>query len=56
MVTTCQLSTTQRPESILKKKSNSICYHAVKEPVAMGGSLTGHVKTAELAAKLMASG
>jgi hypothetical protein len=35
---------TQRPESTLKKKSNSICYHAVRESVAMGESLTGHIK------------
>jgi hypothetical protein len=27
---------TQRPESVLKKKSNSICYHAVRESAAMG--------------------
>ena len=27
---------TQRPESVLKKKSNSICYHAIREVVAMG--------------------
>jgi hypothetical protein len=27
---------TQRPESVLKKKSNSICYHAVYESAAMG--------------------
>ena len=27
---------TQHPESQLKKKSNSICYHAVRETVAMG--------------------
>ena len=27
---------TQRPESTLRKKSNSICYHAVRESVAMG--------------------
>ena len=26
---------TQRPESMLRKKSNSICYHAVRESVAM---------------------
>ena len=25
-----------RPESQLKKKSNSVCYHAVRESVAMG--------------------
>ena len=27
---------TQRPESNLRKKSKSICYHAVRESVAMG--------------------
>ena len=31
---------TQHPESQLKKKSNSICYHAVREAMAM---LTGHI-------------
>ena len=36
---------TQKPESILKKKSNSICYHAIRESVAMGESLTGHVSS-----------
>ena len=36
---------TQRPESMLKKKSNSICYHAVRESVAMGESLTAHIGT-----------
>ena len=36
---------TQKPESTLRKKSNSICYHAVRESVAMGESLTAHVKT-----------
>ncbi len=36
---------TQRPESTLKMKSNSICYHAVRESVAMGESLTGHIRT-----------
>ena len=35
---------TQHPESQLKKKSKSICYHAVREVVAMGELLTGHVK------------
>ena len=32
---------------MLKKKSNSICYHAVCESVAMGESLTGHIGTNE---------
>ncbi len=36
---------TQRPEPMLKKKSISICYHAVRESVAMGESLTGHIGT-----------
>ncbi|KAL7536852.1 hypothetical protein ACHAXR_007436 [Thalassiosira sp. AJA248-18] len=36
---------TQRPESTLKKKSTSICYHAVRESVAMGESRTGHIST-----------
>ena len=48
---------TQRPESTLKKKSNSIAYHAVRESVAMGESLTGHVPTnhnvADLATKVL---
>ena len=41
------IHSTQHPESHLKKKSNSICYHAVREAVAMGELLTGHVKTDE---------
>ena len=48
---------TQRPESTLKKKNNSIVYHAVRESVAMGESLTGHVGTnnnpADLATKVL---
>jgi hypothetical protein len=36
---------TQRPELMLKKKSNSICYHAIREAVAMGECLTGRVST-----------
>ena len=34
---------TQRPESNLRKNSNLICYHAVRESVAMGEPLTGHI-------------
>ena len=51
---------TQRPESNLRKKSNSICYHTVRKLVAMGESLTGHIPTAEncadLAAKIIPGG
>ena len=36
---------TSRPESTLKKKSNSICYHAIRESVAMGESVVAHVPT-----------
>jgi hypothetical protein len=34
---------TQRPESFLKKKSNTICYHTVWDSAAMGESIIGHV-------------
>jgi hypothetical protein len=51
---------TQRPESMLQKKSNSICYHAVRESVAMNESLTGHVGTdhnpADLGTKVIRAG
>jgi len=51
---------TQRLESTLRKKSNSICYHAVRESVAMGESLTGHIKStdnpADIVTKIMANG
>ena len=36
---------TQRPESMLEKKSNSICFHAICDAVSMGKCLTGHVST-----------
>ena len=36
-----------RPESTLYKKSNSICYHAVREAVASGEFLTTHCKTGD---------
>jgi hypothetical protein len=34
---------TQRPESVLKKKSNSILYHAVRDSDVMGESIIGNV-------------
>ena len=37
---------TSKPESVLKKKSNYICYHFVRESVAMRECLTTHVPTA----------
>jgi hypothetical protein len=36
---------TQRPESTLRKKNLSICYHVVREAVAMGEILTTHIRT-----------
>ena len=44
---------TQRPESTLKKKSHSLCYHSVRESVAMGESLTAHISTRENVADLL---
>ena len=34
-----------RPESMLKKKLNSICYHAVCEAIVMGEALIAHIPT-----------
>ena len=34
-----------KPESTLRKKSNSICYHAVCEAIAMGEALAAHIRT-----------
>ena len=51
------INNTQKPESVLKKKSNSICYHAIHESMAMGESLTAHIATsdnyADLATKMI---
>ena len=51
---------TQRPESTLKKKSNAICYHMIRESVAMDESITGHVESkenpADIATKVIPSG
>jgi len=51
---------TQRPESMLKKKSNSICYHAIREAVAMNECLTAHISThenpADIATKVLPGG
>jgi hypothetical protein len=38
---------TQRPESVLKNKSKSICYHAVSQSVVMEDSIIGHVPSVE---------
>ncbi|KAL7534277.1 hypothetical protein ACHAXR_005771 [Thalassiosira sp. AJA248-18] len=36
---------TSKPESTLKKKSSSICFHAIREAVAMGEAMTSHIRT-----------
>jgi hypothetical protein len=38
---------TQWLESVLKKKSNSICYHAVRKFAAMGELIIGHVPSVD---------
>ncbi len=42
-----QVTNSSRPESTLKKKCNSICYHAIHESVAMGETLLMHIRTGE---------
>jgi hypothetical protein len=43
---------TQRQESVLKKKSMAICYHFMRESVAMGERLTAHIRTEDNPADL----
>jgi hypothetical protein len=42
-----QVTNSSRPESTLKKKCNSICYHAIHESVAIGETLLTHIRTGE---------
>jgi hypothetical protein len=48
-----QVTNSTRPESTLKKKCNSICYHAVQKSVAMGESLITHIDSEENISDLM---
>ncbi len=41
------IKNTSKPESTLNKKSNTVCYHAVRESVAMGETLMAHIPGAE---------
>ena len=43
----------QRPESTLRKKSNSICHHAVCESVVMGDTKTAHISTHDNSSDLL---
>jgi hypothetical protein len=47
---------TQRPEYVLKKNSNSICYHAVCESASMGESIIGHVPSVDNPADIFTKG
>ena len=47
------LHNTSRQESVLRKKSNSVCYHTVHELVAMGESLVHQIHSKENVADLM---
>ena len=51
---------TQKPESTLKKKSNSICYHYCREAIAMGEAMTAHIRSednpADICTKLIPGG
>ncbi len=49
-----QVTNSTRPQLNLKKKCNSICYHAVQESVAMGESLITHIDSEENLSDLMA--
>jgi hypothetical protein len=42
-----QVTNSSRPESTLEKKCNSICYHAIRESVAMGETLPMYIRTGE---------
>ncbi len=37
------ITNASKPEPRLRKKSNLICYHAVREAVAMGKALVSHI-------------
>ena len=51
---------TSKPESTLKKKSHSICYHFIREAAAMNEIRTGHVATehnpADIGTKIIPAG
>jgi len=54
------VNNSSKPESTLNKKSNQVCYHAVREAVAMGECLIAHIRThlnlGDLATKLIPGG
>jgi hypothetical protein len=48
-----QITNSTKPESTLKKKCYSICYHAAQESVAMGESQITHISTHDNLSDLM---
>ena len=48
-----QVTNSTRPESTLKRKCNSICYHFIRESVAMGESVVTHLWTGHNSSDLM---
>jgi hypothetical protein len=42
-----EVTNSSRPESTLRKKCNSICYHAIWDLVAIGETLQTHIRTGE---------
>ena len=51
---------TSKPQSVLKKKANSVCYHYIREAVAADECRTGHIGTnenpADIATKPLSNG
>jgi len=47
------ITNSSTPESVLKKKCNSICYHACRESVAMDESRFAHIRTTDNWADLL---
>ncbi|KAL7461198.1 hypothetical protein ACHAXS_001621 [Conticribra weissflogii] len=47
------IKNTSKADSTLKKKRNEVCYHAVRESVAMGETLMAHIPGEENPADLM---
>ena len=48
------LHITSKPESVIRKKSHSVCYQAVCESLAMGKSFKGHTPSSENVTDVMA--
>jgi hypothetical protein len=49
-----QVTNSSRPDLTLKKKNNSICYHAIRESLAMGETLLMHIMTGKNLADFLA--